>query len=174
MKLIISIIVLIILCIFYVVFRNQKSKWSLFSIKITNIEEKLNSTLLKRKELIKDTEKVIKDIIKTDKDIYQDISSLDNINNIIELDRKLMTYVNEFYIISTRYKKLKDNTSYQNLYYDILDTEDLLNAYKDYYNDTALKYNKIISTFPFSIAYKVKGKKKKLFFDKKDEKNSVI
>ena len=85
-----------------------------------------------------------------------------------------MTYVNEFYIIGSRYKKLKDDVKYQKLYYDILETEDLINAYKEYYNETAIKYNKLINSFPYVIIYKIKGKKTKLFFDRKDEKNSIL
>ena len=138
------------------------------------MEEKINSTLIKRKELIKDSENIIKDIINTNKNIYEDLNGLDNIDNMIEMDKKIMTYINEFYIISNRYKKLKDSSDFQKLYFNIVETEDLINAYKDYYNDVAIKYNKMIKRFPFAIIYKLKGKKQKLFFDRKDNKEIEI
>ena len=142
--------------------------------KINNINEKIESTLLKRKQLLIDSENMIKKIINTDKNIYEDINCIDNINNMIELDRKIMVYINEFYIISNRYKKLKDNKDFQQLYFNITETEDLINAYKEYYNEVAKKYNKLIRFFPFSIIYRLKGMKEKLFFDRPTNKDSEI
>ena len=37
-----------------------KDKINFLSVKLANVEEKINSTLLKRKELLKDSEDVIK------------------------------------------------------------------------------------------------------------------
>lgn len=164
----IIVIVLIILCILFAFYKDYIYKFKFINVKMSNIEEKINSTLIKRKELIKDSEEVIKEIIKTKKDIYEGINNLNEEKlNMIELDRKLLNYINEFFLIENRYKRLKENENFEKIYFAINETEDLLIAYKDYYNDTADEYNKLIRKFPIVIVAKLKGKKEKLFFDKK-------
>lgn len=168
------IIVLIILCFLYIVYKSYKENMKFLDIKINNIEEKLSSTLIKRKELIKESELVIKDVIKTKKQIYDGLSNLnDKKTNMIELDRKLVSYINEFNLIESRYKKLKGDERFQKIYFSISETEDLLNAYKEYYNNVALEYNKTIKKFPIIIFSKLKGKNEKLFFDKKTTNDNV-
>jgi len=161
---------LIIIIFLYVIF---KDKLSLLNIKLKNIEEKLNSTLINRKKLIEDSEKIIKDILNTDKDIYDDLKDINNPSmSMIELDRKLLVYINEFYLVKEKYKKLNSNDDFLNIAYGINETEDLLNAYKEYYNDVAERYNKLISTFPINIFSLIKRRRKKEFFDRKSLSDS--
>ena len=67
---------------------------------------------------------------------------------MMELDKKLLVYINEFYLIKDKYKKLKKSEEFNKVFISISETEDNLNAYKEYYNDTIQKYNKLIKTFP--------------------------
>lgn len=162
----IVIIPLIVICLLLIIYKSYKEKFKLLNIKINNIEEKLNSTLIKRRELIKDSEEVIKDVIKTKKEVYEGIAELNNSNlSMMELDRMLIVYINEFYLIEDRYKKLKNDKRFQKIYFSINETEDLLNAYKSYYNSTIEEYNTLINKFPIIILAKLKGKKQKLFFE---------
>ena len=85
----------------------------------------------------------------------------------MELDRKLLIYINEFYLINDKYKKLKNHDEFQKIVYRIEETQELLNAYKDYYNNVASKYNKLIKVFPINIISFIKRRKQKSFFDKK-------
>ncbi len=162
------VIIVLILCILIFSYKIYRDKFIFLNIKINNVEEKINSTLIKRKELIKEAEETIKEIVNTDKQIFEGINSLDNSSvNMMELDRKLLTYINEFYLIKDKYKKLQKDETFKKIDYSINETEDKLNAYKEYYNDTAQKYNKLIKSFPFIVVTKIKRKKEKLFFDKK-------
>ena len=158
-------ILLLVIVSLYIIY---KDKLSLISTKLKNVEEKLNSTLIKRKALIEDSEKIIKEILKTDKDVYQNIGEINDPSiNMIELDRKLLVYINEFYLVKDKYKKLSSNDDFLSIAYGINDTEDLLNAYKEYYNDVAARYNKLITMFPINIISFIKRRKKKEFFDRK-------
>lgn len=162
----IVIIPLIVVCVLLIIYKSYKEKFKLLNTRIHNIEEKLNSTLIKRRELIKDSEEVIKDVIKTKKEVYEGITKLNDSNlSMIELDRKLIVYINEFHLIEDRYKKLRSDKRFQKIYFSINETEDLLNAYKNYYNKTSEEYNKLINKFPIIILAKLKRKKQKLFFD---------
>lgn len=163
------IIVALIICIILFIWNIYVDKLNFITIKLNAIEEKINSTLLKRKELIKDSEKIIKEVVNTKKEIYVGLSNLnDKDMNMMELDRKLLVYISEFYLIKEKYNKLQKNEEFQKVSFKITETEDLLNAYKDYYNDKASSYNKLIKSFPIILITLFKRKKEKLFFDKKN------
>lgn len=162
------IIIVLIISILLLMINIFNDKISFLTIKLNNVEEKINSTLIKRKELIKDSENIIKDVVKTKKEIYIGFSDINNKNiDMMELDRKLLVYINEFYLIKDKYQNLQKNDDFQKIAFKIAETEDLLNAYKEYYNDNASKYNKLIKQFPIVIITLIKRKKEKLFFDNK-------
>lgn len=165
----IFIIITLVLCIMLFIRALIKDKFLHINIKINNIEEKLNSTLLKRKTLLLDSETIIKEVLNTNKQIYENINELNSSKvSMFELDRRLLVYLSEFYLIKEKYKRLKNNEEFDKIAYALNETEDLLNAYKEYYNDTIEKYNKLINTFPINIAAFLKRKKEKELFDKKN------
>ena len=131
-----------------------------------NIEEKISSLLIKRRELIKDSEKIIKDVIKTDKNVYEGLADLNERSiSMTQFDKRLLAYINEFYLIESKYKKLNKNEEFKKIYLSIKDSDNELNAYKNYYNDTTVKYNKLIKNFPINIISFIKRRKEKEFFD---------
>ena len=160
---IIIVVVIAIILLLYNIFHDQLK---FILIKLSTIEEKINSTLLKRKELIKDAEDLIKEKLDTNKDIFEGLDSL-NTTDMMELDRRLLIYISEFHLIKNKYEKLNNEEEFQKISFAINETEDLLNAYKDYYNDNASKYNKVIKKFPIIFTTIIKRRKEKLFFDTK-------
>ena len=161
-------IIIFILCLIIFLCNIYNNKLSFFNINIKNIEEKINSTLIKRKELIKESEKIIKETLNINKEIYQGLGELSNSKiDIMQLDKKLLVYINEFYLIKDKYKKLRKNKNFNSVFISISETEDNLCAYKEYYNNIIQKYNKLIKTFPISIVSLIKRRKEKLFFDQK-------
>lgn len=164
----ILVILTLILCIIIFVTTLYNQKFNFINIKLKNVTEKINSNLIKRKKLLEDSEEIIKSELNTKKDIYENLKDLNNEKlDIIKLDRKLLVYIKEFYLIKDKYKKLQHNSNFEKITFSICDTEEKLDAYKEYYNDTILEYNKIIKIFPFSILSAIKGRKEKEFFDKK-------
>ena len=167
------IIIFMVLSLVIFIYNIYHNKLLFLNIKITNVEEKIKSTLIKRKELLKDSEKIIKEIVKTDKTIYEGIDKLNNTNiDMIKLDRNLLIYMNEFHLIKDKYKVLDENEDFKNLSFKINETEDKLNAYKEYYNDIISKYNTLIRRFPIIILTVLKRRKTKEFFDKKSSSDN--
>ena len=161
-------LITLFICLFLFIYILFSDNIRFINIKIKNIEEKINSTLINRKSLILESEKIIKEVLKTKKQIYDGIDDLSNKNiSMMELDRKLLIYINEFQLINDKYKKLKNHDEFQKIVYKIEETQELLNAYKDYYNNVASKYNKLITFFPINIISFIKRRKQKSFFDKK-------
>lgn len=167
------VIVVLIVSFILLIYNIFHDKLNFLTIKLDNIEEKINSTLIKRKELIKDSESIIRDVVKTEKEIYSGLSNLNNKNiSMMELDRKLLIYINEFYLIKDKYQELQENTDFQKVSFNIAETEDLLKAYKEYYNNNASKYNKLIKQFPIVILKLLKRRKEKSFFDIKNNNDN--
>ena len=166
-------IIFIILALILFIYNIYHNKLLLLNIKLKTIEEKIKSTLIKRKELLKDSENIIKDIIKTDKTIYDGIEKINESSiDMIKLDRALLIYINEFYLIKDKYKQLNENEDFKTMYFKINETEDKLNAYKEYYNNVCGNYNKLIKSFPTVILTIIKRRKEKEFFDKKSTSDS--
>ena len=164
----ILIVITLVICLIVFMGVMYHDKLSFLNIKLKNIEEKINSTLIKRKSLIQDSETIIKEVLNTDKQIYENLTEINNQSiNMMELDRKLLIYINEFYLIKDKYKKLQNNENFKQIAYAINETEDKLNAYKEYYNDNAAKYNELIQKFPLNIISFFKKRKEKNFFDQK-------
>ena len=166
------IIVILVVGILFILYNIFHDKICFLDIKLDSVEEKINSTLIKRKELLKEAEKIIKDKLKTDKEIFQGFNELNTNMNIVKLDRKLLVYVSEFHLIKEKYDKLNDDENFEKIAFSINETEDLLNAYKDYYNNYASKYNKAIKSFPIILFNLIKRRKEKPFFDNKSMNDS--
>lgn len=165
----ILVIITLILCIITFLISLYNQKYNFINIKLKNVTEKINSILIKRKKLLEDSEQIIKNELNTKKDIYENFRDLNEERlDKIKLDRRLLVYINEFHLIKDKYKKLQQNSDFEKISFSICDTEDKLDAYKEYYNDIILEYNKIIKLFPFSILSIIKGRKEKEFFDKKN------
>lgn len=164
----ILVITILVVCLIIFLYKNYRNKLTFVTIKLDDIKEKINSVLIKRLELIKESEKLIKEIVNTDKQIYEGLEDLNKQKlDMFEFDRKLLIYVNEFDLIEDKYKELKDNEEFKKVTFSINETTDLLDAYKEFYNDNAIKYNKLIKVFPASIVSFIKRRKELLFFDKK-------
>lgn len=159
-------IVGIIVCLIIFTYKIYHYKIIFINVKLNSIEEKLKSTLIKRKELIKDSEILIKEILGTNKKIYENFEDTINYNNLIELDTKLSVSINEFYIIKDKYNKLQNNDDFLKLAFAINESSDQLYAYKNYYNKITKEYNKLIKKFPVILFSIFKGRKKKLYFEK--------
>ena len=72
------------------------------------------ATNIKRKEILRDAEREIKELVKTDKDIFSNIQDIDSKKlNMFELDKKLMVYKKEFTLIMDKYDVLKTNEEFQ-------------------------------------------------------------
>ena len=59
--------IIFFIILFYLI---RKDKLNFIEVKIDTIEEKINETLIKRREILKDAEIKIKEIVKTKKKVF--------------------------------------------------------------------------------------------------------
>ena len=141
----IAVLIVLILSVLYYFYSAYKNKAKILNINIKTIEEKLNSNILKRKELLKDSESLIKEITKTKKEIYTNFDILNEKLNIFEMDSKTLSFLNEYNMIKEKNDKLNKNSDFLKLNFTIEENEDDINAYKSYYNKNVEEYNKLVS-----------------------------
>ena len=141
----IAVLIVLILSVLYYFYSAYKNKVKILNINIKTIEEKLNSNILKRKELLKDSESLIKEITKTKKEIYTNFDILNKKLNIFEMDSKTLSFLNEYNMIKEKNDKLNRNSDFLKLNFTIEENEEDINAYKIYYNKNVEEYNKLVS-----------------------------
>lgn len=173
-----SVIVLIILVILFFIFIGYSiiyNKFQDYIIRINEVESKIDEILREKFDSIIKMNNIIKDGIKTNKPLIDDISKIksDEISSF-ELDRKLTQALNKVNFVKDQYEELKNNEKLNKLSYDIEDMNESLAAYKKYYNETIVAYNKLIRIFPYNIIGIILKYKEKTFFDGKDMSDDNI
>ncbi len=173
-----SIIILIILIILFFLFISYSviyNKFQDYIIKINEVEGKIDDVLRDKFDSLIEMNSIIKEGIKTNKAIVDDISKI-NSNEIssFELDRKLTKALNKINFVKEQYTELKSNEKLNKLSYNIDDMNESLSAYKKYYNETIVSYNKLIRKFPYNIIGLILKYKEKTFFDGKDMNDENI
>lgn len=173
-----SIIVLIVLIILFSIFilcSIVYNKFQDYIIKINEVEGKIDEALRDKFDDIIEINNIIKEGIKTNKVIVDDISKIkgDEISSF-ELDRKLTQALNKINFVKDQYPELKGNEKLNKLSYDIEDINDSLQAYKKFYNESIVSYNKLIRIFPYNIIGIILKYKEKTFFDGKDMNDENI
>ena len=162
----ILIIIVSILAFLIFLYKIYHDKLVFINIKIKCVEEKLNSSFIKQKELLKDSEILIKEILNTQKQIYENFDyEISNANDMIELDRTLLIFINEFELIKNKYENLNDSEEFDKIAFQISETNDQISSYKSYYNNIIENYNKLIKKFPIVFTSIIKRRKKRLYFD---------
>ena len=156
------VIVLLLLITFGILFY---SKYSF----LKDINEKLNISLNKIKELVFFKESKIKEIL--------DLINDDKYNYRYEhIDLDFVNKENEIFILFWDLKKdLKNNKKVKNIIIDVEKNENDLEGLKDYYNCNVNLYNEIYEKMPFNILFKLfKFENKKLFESKKIEDFEIL
>lgn len=151
------------------IFLTTYNKYQDYIIKINEVESKIDNSLREKFDNIIKLNNSIKDKIKTQKQIVDDLSNLkeESISSF-DMDRKLTEALSKVKFIKEKYTELDGDEDLMKILYDIDDEDESLRAYKKYYNETITEYNKLIRKIPYNIIGKIFKYKEKTFFDKKD------
>lgn len=138
-------------------------------IKLNEVEGKIDETLRKKFDCLLEMNNIIKETIKTKKQIIDDLSKLkDNDISSFELDRKLIEALSKINFVRKQYIELHDVPNLNKLAYDVEEMDEELTAYRKYYNENIVSYNILVKKFPYNVVGIILKYKEKNFFDGKD------
>lgn len=171
----IILIILIILFSLFIIISMIYNKFQDYIIKINEVEGKIDEAIREKFDIIIKLNNIIKDKIKTKKVLVDDISKLkDKKISSFEIDRKLVEALNKIIFVKNQYEELETDEDIIKLTYDIEDIDESLRAFKKFYNETIVFYNKLIRKFPYNIIGKVLKYNEKTFFDGKNMNDEDI
>lgn len=168
---ILGIVVLLLLglIIFYVTIYNRFQN---YIIRINTVEKDIDNTLRNKLDILNRIIKVINNNIK-DTTLDEPNFKKDKLSNF-DLDRKITNLINELIQLKDKHSKLNNNDNFNKAWFDLNETDEELLAYKNYYNDNIIKFNKLIRMFPSNIIGKIAHFREKLFYDGKDMSDENI
>lgn len=170
---VIIIILIIIVFTIFLVYSITYNKFQDCIIKINEVESKIDDALREKFDIILKLNNFIKEKIKTNKVLVDDISKIKDVSSF-EMDRKLVDAMNKVNFVKDKYTEVESDEEVIKLTYNIEDIDESLRAFKKFYNETITDYNKLIRLFPYNILGKILKYKEKTFFDGKDMSDDDI
>ena len=162
-------IILIVLFVLFLIANIIYNKFQDFIIKINEVEGKIDDTLRGKFDNILKINNIIKEKIKTNKELVDDLEELKNEDkSSFEIYRILTESYNKIDFVRKQYKEVSTSDEVNKLFYEINDMDESLNAYIKFYNENIVEYNKLIRKVPYNLIGIILKYKEKMFFDGKD------
>lgn len=146
-------------------------------IKIEEANSGIDVALTQRYDVLTKMIDVVKAYTKHEKETLFEVVNIRNnmkIEEKSEINNKMNNNFEQIKIIAENYPELRSNENYKTLQLSINEVENNLQTARKVYNSNVSNYNKIIVTFPNSIAAKLKGMKQKEFFEANEEKKNDV
>lgn len=159
----IIIIVLVLLLIWITLVYNNYQN---LKLKITAAENDINTLVRNEFDILNNVSSIINEKFKEEP--FKELNTLKEkkLSNF-EINRQLKEYIGEFYKLKTTYQKeFKENEDLNKFSEKLDETEEFIRGCQEYYNDTVIKYNKSISTFPNILIAKLTKQQEKKLYDK--------
>ena len=91
----------------------------------------------------------------------------------IKANNELSGALSRLLVVAERYPELKANTNFMNLQYKLQELEKDIAISRQFYNETAMKYNEKRQTFPANIIAKIFRFQEKPYFEIEEEHKEV-
>ena len=165
-----SLIIVILLCVFIIlVFYIISINNSLINSrnKVLNKFSAIDVVVKRRVDLVPELVNIVKGYTKHEENTFKEITKIrssavkaETINDKVNSDIKLSKEVNNLLVLSENYPELKSNTNFLKLQEELVNCEDKIAYARDFYNESVMRYNNMVESFPSSIVAKVFGYKK--------------
>lgn len=148
--------------------------------RVGNSWSQIDVQLKNRADLVPNLVETVKGYASHEKETFDQIvkarSGVLNANTpeeSIEANDMLTGALNRLMVVVEAYPELKANANFLSLQGDLKDVEDKIRYSRQFYNDTVLKYNNKIQTFPNNVVANMFGFKEKVFFKVEEEDREV-
>lgn len=173
--LILSLIIIIIAAgfgIYYIILFN---KMMTYKSKTEQAEAIIDECLRNKFDLLINTNSLIKNILKSNKNYLKDLTKLkDQKLTNFDLDRKLIENLNIVTKVKQDYSDIDNNKEIKNYFNEFKNIDEKLGAAKIYYNKYTNESNDLCRKFPSNIIASIHKIKVKPFFDGKNMEDDII
>ena len=167
------IIIILIILVWFITTTNKIKK---LMIKIDESASEIDSSLMKRYDVLTKMVDVVKNYTKYESDVLTKTIKLRQnmtIKEKVQTNEEINKSIEQIRIIAENYPELKSSNNYDTLQKSITEVEENLQTARTLYNSSISNYNQFVVTFPNSIVAKLKALSKKEFFEideiKKDD-----
>lgn len=172
---IIILIIFVLLFGLFVLIGLIYNKFQDYIIRINEVEGKIDDTLRNKYDNLIKINNIVKEKIKTDKEIIDDLENIKTDEKTsFEMHRLLKEAYTKLDFVRKQYDELKKEKDIKELFDDMDDMDESLNAYIKYYNENIVDYNKYVRKFPYNIIGMLLKCKERMFFDNKDLNDDII
>ncbi len=139
--------------------------------RVRNAWAQIDVQLKNRADLIPNLVETVKGYASHEKETFDQIVkarsgvlSANTPEESMEANDALTRALNRLMVVVEAYPELKANTNFLSLQGDLKDVEDKIRYSRQFYNDTVLKYNNKIQTFPNNVVAGMFGFREEVFF----------
>lgn len=164
----IGLIIVIIIIAFLLIFWGYYNRIIRLENRIDNAWAQIDVQLRRRAELIPNLMETVKGYMKHEKEVLENVTkarsalmSAKTPQENIDADNMLTGALKSLFAVSENYPDLKANQNFLQLQDELTHTEDKIAYARQHYNDTTLRFNNTIETFPGLIFAQRMGKKEK-------------
>ncbi|MDG6229113.1 MAG: LemA family protein [Candidatus Thermoplasmatota archaeon] len=155
LTLILLIIIVLLLLIIVGIFFGYYNRIIRFENRIDNAWAQIDVQLKRRADLIPNLMETVKGYMKHEREVLENVTkarsaliSAKTPQENIQADNMLTGALKTLFAVSESYPDLKANQNFLNLQDELTHTEDKIAYSRQHYNDTILKFNNTIETFP--------------------------
>ncbi len=169
--------IVVIVIIAVIAINNKLVKYRL---RVDNQWSQINVLLKKRYDMIPNLVETVKGYAKHEKETLEDVVKARNIavnsqssGESIKNSKEFEGALSRLLVIAERYPSLKADSNFLELQNELRDMETQIAKYRQFYNDTVMKYNQTRAVFPNNIIAGILGFKDREFFTVENEEKTV-
>lgn len=148
--------------------------------RVENAWAQIEVQLKRRNDLIQNLVETIKGYAQHEKTLFENVTkarasmaTAKGVNETAEASNMLSSTLKSLFAVVENYPELKANENFIQLQEELAETEDKIAYTRQFYNDTAMKYNISIQTIPNNIVAGITGFDKKELFETPPEEREV-
>ena len=175
------ILIIVLAALLVIMFWYYYNRFVVLSNRIDNSLSQIDVQLKRRADLIPNLIETVKGFAKHEKEAIKAVTDArkaligaEGVEKKIKADGMLEKALKTIFAIAEGYPDLKANTNFLELQRELSSTEDRVAYSRQYYNDSILSYNNIVSTFPGSLFANIYGRKEKIYLEIAPSEREVV
>jgi len=153
--LILGLVILVIIVLLVIIFFSYYNRIIRLENRIDNSWAQIDVQLRRRAELIPNLMETVKGYMKHEKEVLENVTKARSAvmnaktpQENIEADNMLTGALKSLFAVAENYPDLKANQNFLNLQDELTNTENKIAYSRQHFNDTVLRFNNTIETFP--------------------------